>query len=55
MGPITIITAFTGISFIAYGINSFVSKRMIREFNRWGLADKRKVIGVCQCIGGIGC
>lgn len=54
MGPITIITAFTGISFIAYGINSFVSKRMIREFNRWGLADKRKVIGVCQCIGGIG-
>ena len=54
MEPITIITAFTGISFIAYGINSFVSKRMIREFKRWGLADKRIAIGVCQCIGGLG-
>lgn len=54
MEPITIITAFTGISFIAYGMNSFVSKRMIREFKRWGLADKRKAIGVCQCIGGLG-
>lgn len=54
MEPIAIITAFTGISFIAYGINSFVSKRMIREFKRWGLADKRIAIGVCQCIGGLG-
>ena len=54
MEPITIITAFTGISFIAYGINSFVSKRMIREFKRWELADKRIAIGVCQCIGGLG-
>lgn len=54
MAPITIITAFTGISFIAYGINSFVSKRMISEFKRWGLEDKRKAIGGCQCIGGFG-
>lgn len=54
MEPITFITAFTGISFIVYGINSFISKRMIREFKRWGLADKRKIIGVCQCIGGLG-
>lgn len=54
MEPITIITAFTGLSFIAYGINSFISKRMIREFKRWGLADKRKIIGVCQCVGGLG-
>ncbi len=54
MEPITIISVFTGISFVAYGINSFISKRMIREFMRWGLADKRKIIGVCQCIGGVG-
>lgn len=54
MEPITFITAFTGISFVVYGINSFISKRMIREFKRWGLADKRKIIGVCQCIGGLG-
>lgn len=54
MEPITFIAAFTGISFVVYGINSFISKRMIHEFKRWGLADKRKIIGVCQCIGGLG-
>ena len=27
---------------------------MIGEFKRWGLADKRKKIGVCQFIGGLG-
>lgn len=54
MEPISFITAFTGISFIVYGVNSFISKRMIHEFKRWGLADKRKIIGVCQCIGGLG-
>lgn len=50
----TIIAFFTGLSFIAYGINSFVSKRMISEFKRWGLANKRNAIGVCQFIGGVG-
>lgn len=54
MKAITILIFFTGISFIAYGINSFVSKRMISEFKRWGLADKRKLIGVCQLISGLG-
>lgn len=54
MESITIISMFTGISFITYGVNSFISKRMISEFRRWGLADKRKIIGVCQCIGGAG-
>jgi uncharacterized membrane protein YphA (DoxX/SURF4 family) len=50
----TIIILFTGVSFVAYGINSFISKRMIREFNRWGLADKRKAIGASQFVGGLG-
>ena len=54
MNPATIIIYFTGFSFIAYGINSFVSKRMINEFKRWGLEDKRKIIGICQFIAGIG-
>jgi len=54
MNPVTIIIYFTGFSFIAYGINSFVSKRMINEFKRWGLEDKRKIIGICQFIAGIG-
>ena len=54
MNPATIIIYFTGLSFIAYGINSFVSKRMINEFKRWGLEDKRKIIGICQFIAGTG-
>ena len=54
MNPLVIIIYFTGFSFIAYGINSFVSKRMINEFKRWGLEDKRKIIGICQFISGTG-
>jgi len=27
---------------------------MISEFKRWGLEDKRKKIGACQFIGGLG-
>ena len=27
---------------------------MINEFKRWGLEDKRKIIGICQFIAGIG-
>ena len=54
MNAVTIIIYFTGVSFIAYGINSFISKRMINEFKRWGLEDKRKIIGVCQFIAGSG-
>ena len=54
MNAVTIIIYFTGVSFIAYGINSFISKRMIDEFKRWGLEDKRKIIGICQFIAGSG-
>tara|TARA_B100001989_G_scaffold81590_1_gene56362 strand:- start:1027 stop:1365 length:339 start_codon:yes stop_codon:yes gene_type:complete len=54
MNPTTIIVYFTGFSFVAYGINSFVSKRMKNEFKRWGLEDKRKIIGICQFIAGTG-
>ena len=50
----TILLIFTAVSFIAYGINSFISKRIILEFERWGLAKQRKFIGACQLIGGIG-
>ena len=54
MNPLVIIIYFTGISFIVYGVNSFLSKRMINEFKRWGLEDKRKLIGFCQFAAGIG-
>lgn len=48
------IIVFTAISFIAYGINSFISNRMILEFKRWGLEKRRKEIGSFQLICGIG-
>ena len=49
-----IIIIFTAVSFIVYGINSFISKKMISEFKRWGLEKYRKSIGICQFTCGIG-
>jgi hypothetical protein len=49
-----IISLFSGISFIIYGISSFKSKRMISEFQRWGYGNQRKLIGCFQLIGGAG-
>tara|TARA_B110000003_G_scaffold193832_1_gene192515 strand:+ start:5331 stop:5663 length:333 start_codon:yes stop_codon:yes gene_type:complete len=49
-----IIIIFTAISFISYGINSFISKKMIAEFGRWGLEKRRKLIGASQLICGLG-
>ena len=54
MDEFDIIIVFTAISFIAYGINSFISNRMILEFKRWGLEKRRKEIGSFQLICGIG-
>ena len=48
------IVLFTGISFVVYGVNSFISKRMKKEFKRWGLESKRKTIAWCQLVGGAG-
>lgn len=49
-----IISVFSGISFIVYGISSFKSKRMISEFKRWGYGNRHKLIGCFQLIGGAG-
>ena len=45
---------FVAVSFIAYGINSFVSNKMILEFKRWGLEKRRREIGAFQLACGIG-
>ena len=50
----SIILVFTATSFIAYGINSFISKKMISEFKRWGLEKRRKEIGSFQLACGVG-
>jgi uncharacterized membrane protein YphA (DoxX/SURF4 family) len=47
-----VLVLFTGLSFVAYGINSFISKRMKSEFERWNLKKERKAIASCQLIGG---
>ena len=48
------IVLFTATSFLAYGINSFISMRMKKEFVRWGLEKKRKTIAFCQFVAGAG-
>lgn len=45
---------FSAASFIVYGINSFFSKRMISEYERWGFKNQRNIIASCQLLGGIG-
>ena len=54
MNVTLIISLFSGISFIVYGISSFRSKRMISEFQRWGYGNQRKLIGCFQLISGAG-
>ena len=54
MNVYSIIIVFTAISFIIYGINSFISNRMILEFRRWGLEKRRKEIGGFQLASGLG-
>ena len=51
---LTLVILFTAISFVIYGYSSFMSKRMISEYSRWGFADQRKIIGFFQLLGGIG-
>lgn len=48
-----ILILFTGLSFVAYGINSFVSPSMKLEFKRWNLERERKAIASCQLVGGV--
>ena len=54
MDVYNIIIVFVSISFIAYGVNSFISNKMILEFKRWGLEKRRKEIGGFQLMCGIG-
>ena len=54
MDVYTIIIVFSAVSFISYGLNSFISKKMISEYKRWGLEKRRKQIGLVQLICGLG-
>tara|TARA_Y100001949_G_C15934766_1_gene307364 strand:- start:144 stop:485 length:342 start_codon:yes stop_codon:yes gene_type:complete len=49
-----IVIIFTSLSFIIYGYSSFISRRMISEYRRWGFLSQRKTIGSLQIAGGFG-
>lgn len=49
-----IVILFTAASFIIYGISAFTSKRMAKEYKRWGFEKSRSIIGFFQLIGGLG-
>ena len=49
-----LLSIFSGISFLFYGVASFRSRRMKAEFERWGFSKHRFTIGSFQILGGIG-
>ncbi|MGB3607056.1 MAG: DoxX family protein [Psychroserpens sp.] len=52
---ITILTLFSSLSFIFYGLSCLTSKRMAIEFGRFGLTPKqRDITGILQLTGGLG-
>ena len=48
------IIIFTAISFIIYGVSSFQSRRLAKEYKRWGFEKSRSIIGFFQLTGGLG-
>ena len=51
---VSAIIIFTAISFIIYGVSSFQSRRMAKEYKRWGFEKSRSIIGSFQLTGGLG-
>ena len=54
MTLLTLLTWFSSLSFIYFGINCFYSKFIIAEFIRYKLPKFRKITGVLQLIGAAG-
>lgn len=54
MGLLAVLTIFTGISFLIYGLSCLLSAHMKTEFIRFGLPGWRRTTGYLQIIGGIG-
>ena len=54
MTLLTLLTWFSSLSFIYFGINCFYSKFIIAEFIRYKLPEFRKTTGVLQLIGAAG-
>lgn len=52
ISALTVVTLFSGLSFIFYGLSCLLSQRMVSEFKRFGLDKQRKLTGILQLIGG---
>jgi len=51
---LTVLTWFSSLAFIYFGITCFYSKFIISEFKRYGLPTFRKLTGFLQLLGAIG-
>ena len=49
-----ILSFFSGISFIFFGLACFYSSLFVDEFYRYGLSEYRTTVGFFQLMGGIG-
>ena len=49
-----VLSFFSGISFIFFGLACFYSDLFIDEFYRYGLSEHRTIVGFFQLLGGIG-
>ena len=49
-----VLSFFSGISFIFFGLACFYNSLFVNEFYRYGLSEYRTIIGFFQLLGGIG-
>ncbi|WP_178988519.1 DoxX family protein [Winogradskyella schleiferi] len=54
MDLLTVLTCFTAVAFIYFGINCFYSEFIKLEFERYGLPTFRKLTGWLQLAGAVG-
>ncbi|MDZ7646739.1 MAG: DoxX family protein [Cytophagales bacterium] len=52
---ISIISVFTSVSFLYYGVTCLFSKEMVLEFERFGVSPMQRVLtGIFQLLGSVG-
>jgi len=51
---LSVLTVFSGVTFLGYGGLCLISPSMEREFTRFGLANLRVVTGGLELLGGLG-
>ena len=49
-----ILILISALSFFYFGLNSLFSKKMLVEYNRWGFAKYRQIIGSLQFLASFG-